>query len=203
MKITEKKERLIRRRFKRAVRKHTTLLLIQVIFSALVTFLWYVCVWRFQVHIQRGDTEYFFAGVIFLGSAAWVLKGTEMLRVIWAQYREMVVAVKRADTTKIIELKDEHIPLLMHFYLALLAIMTDGVMWFVPYRSVYDGAAAIFLVTLVFTFFAAIILQFEDPTEDGWVRDQIMRYNPKLLEQDSEEFFAEKWDFHLEERKDG
>src|ERR1700693_589443 len=104
--MSDAKQALIRRRFRRAMRKHTLLLLTQIMFSGIVTLLWWMIVWRNHWHIEKEDAEFYLAGVIFLGSAAWVLKGTEVFRVVWDQYRQIVTAVKRADTETIIELKD-------------------------------------------------------------------------------------------------
>lgn len=193
MHITKEKQELIRKRFKRAIRKHSVLLLTQVAFSSMITFGWYELIWLNGIRIDREDMEYFLAGVIFLASASWVLKGAEVLRVVWDQYRMMVSAVKRADVATIIELKDENIPLLMHFYLTVLAMITAGVMMIMPFKHMWSGAAAVFLVTLIFTFFAAIILELEDPLENGWIRAQIIEHDPHVLSQDSEEFFAERW----------
>jgi len=194
--ITNSKQLIIRKRIKRAVRKHTVLLLTQIMFAAITTILWYFIIWQNELHIDREDSEFFVAGVIFLASAAWVLKGTEVLRVIWDQYRDVSTAVKRGDRTTIIELRDEHIPLLMHYYLTMLAVIADLVMMLMPYKHVWDGAAAVFLVTLVFTFFAALILELEDPTETGWIRAQIEKHDPSLLNEDCEKVFDGKWKRH-------
>lgn len=193
MKLTPQKRLAVRLRFRRALKQHTVLFLTQVGFACLVTFFWYAIVWGNGWRIDARDSEFYVGGVVFLASAAWVLKGTETLRVIWDQYREVGDAVKRADERRIVELKDEHVPLLVHFYLTMLAAITDVVIMALPYHSAASGAGAVFVVTLVFTFYAAIIFELEDPMLGGWVRERLRRNAPELLDVDSDAYFDRAW----------
>jgi hypothetical protein len=201
VKLTKHKEFLIRQRFKRAIRDHTLMFCTQIAIAAGVAALWAFLI-RGRFTVSEGDAEYFLGAVIFLGSASWVLKATEALSVIWDQYREVVEAVKRADREKIIELKDDHIPLLVHFYLSMLGLMTIGVTMILPYREAIDGSIVVFLVTLIFTFYVAIVFELEDPLENKWVRDQLERNCPDIFMQDSEALFANRWRNHEEDHRD-
>jgi hypothetical protein len=203
--MTPAKEELIKRRFRRALRKHTILFFTQVAFSLLVAVAWWFVIWRNGWQVSKNDEPFFVHVVILLGSAAWVLKATEVLRVIWDQYREVSQAVKRADIATILDLKDEHVPLLMHFYIVMLALIVDGTVMFLPFDNTVDGFCIVFQVTLIFTFFTAIIIDLEDPLESGWIKNQLAKNCPTVLARDSEEAFAVRWqqakiEFGLDEK---
>jgi hypothetical protein len=62
-----------------------------------------------------------------------------------------------------------------------------------PYKRTIDGGIVVFLVTLIFTFYVAIVLELEDPLNNKWVRGQLEKNCPDVFTEDSEALFAHRW----------
>lgn len=191
--FTQRKDELVYRRTVRAFKKHTWTVVKQMTYAALMTAGWYWSFWHFGWHYGREDKDIFLAGVLFLTSGSWIFKATKALDVVWDDLRIMVRATKRVDRDTIIDLREDHIPLLIPYYLILLAVIIELVIMTYPFESPVSGCFAIFTVTLVFFFYAAVVYELEDPTEGGWVRSRLERFDKDLLTLDVERVFDRRW----------
>lgn len=191
--FTKRKNELVFQRTVRAVKKHFITVAILVLLAAIPGILWYLAIWRTTAHVEREDADLYLVGIYAFVSVTWIMLATEMVRSVLRQNADMVKAAKYADKDTIIDLKDDHIPLLIPFVLILLAIIIGGLTMAMPFKTGLDGAVAVFIITLVFLLYGRLIYELEDPTEAGWVRAMVMRHDPKLLDTDAEEVFARRW----------
>ncbi len=190
-------------RLRQSLKANFALLARQVGIAIAVTVLWRFTFWKYKIHFPHEDREIFLVTIIFLAVATWILKGQEVFKVIWEQYREMVEAVKVGDEVKIMSLRDERINTLIHLMLAVFAVLADILICAVDYSNAVYGGIAVFVASLVFTLYWAVILTIENPVKRGWIREQIMEINPELLTVSTEEFFKQYRAFKKKEGQKG
>jgi hypothetical protein len=192
-------------RLERSIKAHARLLIRQVLIACVVTLGWYVIFWRHHVHVAHDDHEVFLVGVMFLSLAVWILKAQEAFKVVWEQMREMSSAVDDGDEATIMHLRDERIHTLVHVMLAVYATLSVVLFCSYPYSSAASGFVAVFVVSLIFTLYWAVILTLENAIGVLWIKEQVKLLNPHLLTVDRDVFFAcyrrcpkaERDDFHF------
>jgi hypothetical protein len=191
--FTKRKDELVFQRTVRALQKHAGTIVALAVLAAAVSTLWYFTIWQFDEHIPRDDADISLVGVFAFTSITWVMLATELFRFVLAQNAKMVLAAKHGDRDTLVDLRDDHIYLLIPFVLIAIALIIEGLMMSMPYRSGFGGAVDIGVITFIFLAYGRLIYELEDPAESGWVRYQMQKHCPDVLEIDVEEEFARRW----------
>ena len=195
-------ETFVRRMAKKltTITKCVRMLLLPLPFAIAVGAFWQLVLYKHELHLNEKFEGIATTGMIAILGILYSLIVATILGVLWAEYKEMRMAVKRYDVHRFMELKDEEMSPLVHTLLFVLSVFLLGAFLTLKYPDEISGtwccASVAYLLSMIFF----IVLEIDDPCKGIWVIKSIpvewRTINPKkhreLRNKDTQEKFAKE-----------
>ena len=183
------------KRRKELIWKLFILLAIPLIPATVVSFIWYLFVFKKDIHFDGEMENIVCAAWIPTFGILYSLLAANIFGTVWAEYKAMRTAVKRYDLETFIDLKDEELSPLVTAMMTLFSLAVLIAFMSMKYHTVTSGVMVIFSTTYPFSIIYVVISEIDDPCGGIWY---IKHIPTEWLEIDSKKWRLKR---HDEERK--
>jgi hypothetical protein len=157
-----------------SIRQHLVLALAPLVGASLATAAWYPlyqCGW----HMSDEVTD-IIASAIVLQAAIFAIAAAMVLNGTWERVRAISRHVLHRNERGFMELREEKMPISMHFILLVSGLSTLALLSAAPYPKAEEGMIVIFLSWLVMLMYFAVVSNLQNITRSPWMWHRIPKH---------------------------
>jgi hypothetical protein len=155
-----------------------------LIASVFISCMWYVLLFRNDIHFSEGDGSAFTDAVIPVIAAFHAILAGFVVNKVWNEYTRICVCCKKMDRDGFKEIVGNRIPVAIHMLLGSMAIIIELLVMLLNYERADAGCAMTFSVAFVLILYWEVAINLDDPRKGVWY---VQRIPPQWLEPDESE----------------
>ncbi len=155
-----------------AIKRHLILLLKPLVFSSILTLLWYQ-LWLHGIHFPRRDEAVLTGAIVMTLGVAFSLTAAVVLGAVWNQYRQIVVSVIRRDRDTFLMYRDERIPILLHLLLGAFSVPLVVIIGLLDYANIWSGLCSIFIAAFIISLYWVVATELDNPAKSIWFAGRV------------------------------
>ena len=157
----------------RRLLKELRLFVRPILASVLLSTLWYHYLFLPGISYIDAD-ESIFTDAIIPGIIAFhAIVAGFVLNKVWTEYTLVQRCLKTGDKRAFQAIKDDRIPLSVHFLLGSFACLIQGLVSVLHYETAMSGFAATFSISFVLVIYWEVAINLDNPRKAVWYTDRI------------------------------
>lgn len=144
-----------------------------LIASVMLSALWYFCFFRYGICFRDADESGFTDAVIPILAAFHAIVAGFALNKVWTEYIIVQRCIKMQDKDGFLAIRDDRIPMPVHFLLGSIAFLIQGLVSMLHYEEVVAGIASTFAVSFVLVMYWEVAINLDNPRKAVWYVNKI------------------------------
>lgn len=160
-------------RTRHPLRKQLTLFIRPFIASTVLAVFWYVCFFETGIGFEDADESVFTDAIIPVLATFHAIVAGFALNKVWSEYTIVQRCLKTNDREAFIAIRDDRIPMPIHFLLGSIAFLIQVLVMLQNYEGPDAGMAATFAISFVLVLYWEVATNLDDPKTGVWYVDRI------------------------------
>jgi hypothetical protein len=136
--------------------------------AGLACVIWYFVFYQKEWGFHDGLDDVVALSWISIHGILYSLLATVIIGIVFGEYKEIRMAIKRHDKAEFMNLRDEDVSPIIHAFMTLLAANVLFTFVGLPYPSVISGCSVMGTMTYVFAFIYWVIREVDNPFSGIW-----------------------------------
>lgn len=139
-----------------------------VIASSVLSLIWYYGLFQNDVSFLDADESGFTDAIIPILAAFHAIVAGFVLNKVWSEYSAVQRCIRISDKESFLSMRDDRIPIPIHFLLGSLAFMIQGLVMSLHYEGVWAGALSTFCISFVLVMYFEVATNLDNPKKGVW-----------------------------------